>query len=93
LFGHGTDAFTRDLNTRTIFCLDAGGHFGQAPEPPSPERAREECDGQIRFCKSLDGVRIAYARTGQGSAMVEVATGINHLSQPLLTLIRRAALA
>ena len=34
---------------------------------------------QIHFCKSFDGVRIAYANTGQGPAMVEVATWLNHL--------------
>src|SRR5665213_997875 len=34
---------------------------------------------QIRFCKSFDGVRIAYASAGHGTAMVEVATWLNHL--------------
>jgi pimeloyl-ACP methyl ester carboxylesterase/DNA-binding CsgD family transcriptional regulator len=36
---------------------------------------------QIRFCRSFDDVRIAYARAGQGPAMVEVATWLNHLEQ------------
>lgn len=35
--------------------------------------------GTIRFCKSTDGVRIAYAQSGQGPAMIEVATWLNHL--------------
>jgi len=34
---------------------------------------------QIRFCKSRDGVRIAYAQDGRGPAMVEVATWLNHV--------------
>jgi pimeloyl-ACP methyl ester carboxylesterase/DNA-binding CsgD family transcriptional regulator len=34
---------------------------------------------QIRFCKSFDGVRLAYSQTGRGPAMVEVATWLNHL--------------
>ena len=34
---------------------------------------------QIRFCKAADGVRIAYATTGRGPAMIEVATWLNHV--------------
>ncbi len=34
---------------------------------------------QIRFCKSFDGLRIAYAQGGNGPAMIEVATWLNHL--------------
>lgn len=34
---------------------------------------------QIRFCKSYDGVRIAYSSIGRGPAMLEVATWLNHL--------------
>jgi pimeloyl-ACP methyl ester carboxylesterase/DNA-binding CsgD family transcriptional regulator len=34
---------------------------------------------QIRFCKSRDGVRIAYAQDGRGPAMIEVATWLNHV--------------
>jgi len=34
---------------------------------------------QIRFCRSFDDVHIAYASAGQGPAMVEVATWLNHL--------------
>jgi pimeloyl-ACP methyl ester carboxylesterase/DNA-binding CsgD family transcriptional regulator len=33
----------------------------------------------VRFCKSVDGVRLAYASDGRGPAMVEVATWLNHL--------------
>jgi pimeloyl-ACP methyl ester carboxylesterase/DNA-binding CsgD family transcriptional regulator len=34
---------------------------------------------QIRFCKSSDGTRLAYAQDGQGPAMIEVATWLNHV--------------
>lgn len=34
---------------------------------------------QIRFCKSLDGTRLAYAQEGRGPAMIEVATWLNHV--------------
>jgi pimeloyl-ACP methyl ester carboxylesterase/DNA-binding CsgD family transcriptional regulator len=34
---------------------------------------------QIRFCKSSDGARIAYAQDGRGPPMVEVATWLNHV--------------
>jgi pimeloyl-ACP methyl ester carboxylesterase/DNA-binding CsgD family transcriptional regulator len=33
----------------------------------------------IRFCESFDGVRIAFAQSGSGPAMLEVATWLNHL--------------
>jgi pimeloyl-ACP methyl ester carboxylesterase len=34
---------------------------------------------RVRFCRSFDDVRIAYASIGNGPAMVEVATWLNHL--------------
>jgi len=34
---------------------------------------------QIRFCTSSDGVRIAYATTGEGPPLVKVASWMNHL--------------
>ena len=34
---------------------------------------------QIRFCRTSDEVRIAYATTGRGPAMIEVSTWLNHL--------------
>lgn len=33
----------------------------------------------VRYCQSFDGVRIAFARSGSGPEMVEVATWVNHL--------------
>ena len=35
--------------------------------------------GQIRFCRTFDGARLAYFQAGRGPAMVEVATWLNHL--------------
>ncbi len=34
---------------------------------------------QIRFCRSFDGARLAYATTGRGPALIEVSTWLNHL--------------
>ena len=34
---------------------------------------------KIRFCRSFDGVRIAYSQAGRSPPMVEVATWLNHL--------------
>ena len=34
---------------------------------------------QIRFCTSADGVRLAYATTGEGPPLVKVASWMNHL--------------
>lgn len=33
----------------------------------------------IRYCRSFDGVRIAYTRSGRGPELLEVATWLNHL--------------
>ncbi|MES2030584.1 MAG: alpha/beta fold hydrolase [Pseudomonadota bacterium] len=48
---------------------------------------------QIRFCKSSDGVRIAYAQSGHGPAMVEVATWLNHVEYDWKSPIWNARLA
>ena len=52
---------------------------------------------QIRFCTSHDGVRIAYASSGQGPPLVKVANWLSHLEfdwespvwRPLLTELSR----
>ena len=52
---------------------------------------------QIRFCTSHDGVRIAYASSGQGSPLLKVANWLSHLEfdwespvwRPLLTELSR----
>ena len=49
--------------------------------------------GQIRFCKSSDGTRLAYARDGHGAAMIEVATWLNHVEYDWKSPIWKARLA
>jgi pimeloyl-ACP methyl ester carboxylesterase/DNA-binding CsgD family transcriptional regulator len=52
---------------------------------------------QIRFCTSHDGVRIAYARSGEGPPLVKVANWLSHIEfdwespvwRPLLTELSR----
>src|SRR6266542_590377 len=43
-------------------------------EPPASRPAQE-----IRFCTSEDGVRIAWATTGEGSVVVKTANWLNHI--------------
>jgi pimeloyl-ACP methyl ester carboxylesterase/DNA-binding CsgD family transcriptional regulator len=47
---------------------------------------------QIRFCKSADGVRLAYAQDGRGPAMIEVATWLNHVEYDWKSPIWKARL-
>jgi hypothetical protein len=47
---------------------------------------------QIRFCKSPDGVRIAYTLDGRGPPMVEVATWLNHVEYDWKSPIWKARL-
>jgi pimeloyl-ACP methyl ester carboxylesterase/DNA-binding CsgD family transcriptional regulator len=48
--------------------------------------------GQIRFCKSSDGARIAYSRDGRGPAMIEAATWLNHVEYDWKSPIWKARL-
>jgi pimeloyl-ACP methyl ester carboxylesterase/DNA-binding CsgD family transcriptional regulator len=48
---------------------------------------------QIRFCRSFDDTRIAYAKDGRGPAMVEVATWLNHLEHDWKSPVWRPRLA
>ena len=47
-------------------------------------------DQQIRFCRTSDGVRIAYATVGQGQPLVRVLGWVSHLEHELETPLRRA---
>ncbi|TPE52680.1 alpha/beta fold hydrolase [Amaricoccus solimangrovi] len=49
-----------------------GGDRGRAP-------AREALRQEIRYCHSLDGTRIAYARAGAGPPLVKAANWLHHL--------------
>jgi pimeloyl-ACP methyl ester carboxylesterase/class 3 adenylate cyclase len=46
---------------------------------------------QIRFCRTSDGVRIAYATVGQGQPLVRVLGWVTHLEQEWETPFRRVA--
>ena len=48
---------------------------------------------QIRFCRSSDGVRLAYAVTGQGPVVVKAATWLNHLEHDWNSPVWRSLLA
>jgi pimeloyl-ACP methyl ester carboxylesterase/DNA-binding CsgD family transcriptional regulator len=57
------------------------------------ERSPMTADAQhIRFCTSRDGVRIAYAVTGDGPPLVRTATWLGHLEYEWQNLIRRPTL-
>src|SRR5882672_1700653 len=49
-----------------------GCKIGAEPAMPSPSQ-------QIRFCTSADGVRIAYATSGNGPPLVKVGTWMTHV--------------
>jgi pimeloyl-ACP methyl ester carboxylesterase/DNA-binding SARP family transcriptional activator/class 3 adenylate cyclase len=48
----------------------------RSPARPQPHRS---IPVNVRFCTSRDGVRIAYAGTGEGPPIVKAATGMSHL--------------
>ncbi|WP_428410034.1 alpha/beta fold hydrolase [Hyphococcus sp.] len=50
----------------------------QKNSPPAPSRA-PALRQDIRFCKTKDGVRIAYATAGEGPPLVKAANWLNHL--------------
>ncbi len=70
-----------------------GYHLRFGPKPQTMAAAKQE----IRFCTSHDGVRIAYARSGQGPPLVKVANWLSHIEfdwespvwRPLLTELSR----
>ncbi|HYQ81395.1 MAG TPA: alpha/beta fold hydrolase [Anaeromyxobacteraceae bacterium] len=48
-----------------------GARDAEAPPPPPSQ--------EIRFCQSQDGVRIAWAASGQGPVLVKTANWLNHV--------------
>jgi class 3 adenylate cyclase len=52
---------------------------GGAPGPDAPASDSPETNQEIRFCSASDGVRIAYATSGQGPPLVKAANWLNHL--------------
>jgi pimeloyl-ACP methyl ester carboxylesterase len=58
---------------------------GSPPEPP----AAADMSPKIRFCQARDGVRLAYARTGQGPFLVKTGNWLTHLEYDLESPIWR----
>jgi pimeloyl-ACP methyl ester carboxylesterase/DNA-binding winged helix-turn-helix (wHTH) protein len=50
-----------------------------SPAPPGPTRDRVAVSQEIRFCRSADGVQVAYACSGQGPPLVKAANWLSHL--------------
>src|SRR5271169_4158441 len=53
-----------------------------SPSKPSPSRAtgwQFPMNGKRRYCRTADGVRLAYAFGGQGSPLVKTGNWLNHL--------------
>lgn len=56
----------------------AGPGPGVAP-PSVPPRSAPLATQQVHFCKTTDGVRLAYASSGQGPPLVKASTWLTHL--------------
>src|SRR6266699_5866232 len=52
---------------------------GRAAVSAAPERAPANLQQEIRYCRARDGIRLAYAKAGQGPALVRTAHWFNHL--------------
>lgn len=61
------------------FGVEARVHDDAVAGQPSPPTEQD-----IRFCTTPDGVRIAYASSGQGSPIVKTANWLNHLEHDWL---------
>lgn len=55
-----------------------------------PSRQSHQNDRNVRFCTTLDGVRIAYTTIGQGPVVVMVSNWLTHLELDMLMPARRA---
>lgn len=67
---------------------DLAGPSGAAPDPAQGDQARDLLRHQsIGFCRSSDGVRIAYATVGRGPPLVKAANWLNHLELDWVSLI------
>jgi pimeloyl-ACP methyl ester carboxylesterase/DNA-binding SARP family transcriptional activator len=56
------------------------------PIPPAEEGRMEQ---QIRFCKTADGVNLAYASSGEGPPLVKAAHWLTHLDHDWRSPVRR----
>ena len=50
-----------------------------SPTSHAPTAGRRRTAQEIRFCRTPDGVRLAYAEVGQGLPLVKAANWLNHL--------------
>jgi pimeloyl-ACP methyl ester carboxylesterase/DNA-binding winged helix-turn-helix (wHTH) protein len=69
----------------TVQTLDRGDVSHTLP----PTIAGSRLEQDIRYCRAKDGVRIAYARTGNGSPIVKAANWMSHLEFDLESPIWR----
>ncbi len=56
---------------------------------PKGARAKNPMQQQIRFCKTIDGVRLAFATAGTGPPLVKAANWLNHVEYDWRTPIWR----
>lgn len=52
---------------------------GVVPHLPPPVESGDPLEQEIRFCRTSDGVRLAFARVGSGPPLVKAANWLNHL--------------
>lgn len=63
--------FVGDVEEAAPAATAAPAGEGEAPSPAPPQ--------EIRFCTTADGVRLAYATSGDGPPLVKVANWLSHL--------------
>jgi len=76
-----TQALYLAIKTRHLAPPEVG-KTSQAPYQPAGaivQPARPDLSQTIRFCTSLDGVRLAYAMVGEGPVLVKAANWLSHL--------------
>lgn len=71
--------YGHQLLTQLDRALDEPAPMPRSNPPRALDISSEPPRQQIRFCKSADGVGIAYAEVGSGPTLVKVANWISHL--------------
>jgi DNA-binding SARP family transcriptional activator/alpha-beta hydrolase superfamily lysophospholipase len=80
-----TQALYEAIKSRTLAfpVATSNGHLADSPNAPTSGVIRSAQEGRfsqtIRFCTAPDGVRLAYATTGQGPVLVKAANWLSHL--------------
>jgi DNA-binding winged helix-turn-helix (wHTH) protein/pimeloyl-ACP methyl ester carboxylesterase len=62
-----------------------GVRFVGKPSAKMAEPARDSLKQEIRFCRAGDGIRLAYATTGEGPPLVKPANWLSHLEYDLVS--------